>query len=105
MKSHFLGQNKELWGFSIKENGEKEYGIKKFKADTVKKIIEYYYETDLEIHIMPNGDLSLDKNKRFPFVMLKGAKSNWYYLTSEDEASSFMTHIMVDGNYELCQIV
>lgn len=105
MVSHFLGPNKTIWGFSVKKNGEKEYKVKKFTADVVRRIVDHCYEANIEMHFMPNGDLSLEKSKRFPFVMVKGSKSNWYYLTSAYDAGSFMKHIMVDGNYELCQIV
>ena len=95
--SYFVGQNKNLWGFSLKRNGTNECDISKFTADLVKKIIDHYYESDWEIHVIPSEPM--------PFVMIKNPEKTWYYLRSEDEAIIFRENIMVNGSYELCQAI
>ena len=95
--SYFVGQHKDLWGFSLKLDGTDECDISKFAADLVKKIIDHYYESDWEIHVMPN--------EQMPFVMVKNPESIWYYLRSEYEAIIFRENIMVNGSYEFCHVI
>ena len=95
MNSYFSGQNKYLWWFSLKHDGEKESVVHKSKSSTIKKLIDHCFETDVEIHVMPDVYM--------PFIMIKTKERSFYYLQSENEAHCFRKNIMVDGGYELCQ--
>lgn len=97
MDNHFLRSNQSLWGFSIYNDGKKEHDVSKFKADTVRNIMDHCFDQNIEIHFMPNNDI--------PFAMLKNKNNTWFYLTSEHDANCFMKNILVAGSYELCQIV
>jgi len=97
MNSYFSGQNKFLWGFSVKPDGEKESVVSKHKSEAIKKLIDHCFETNVEIHVMPNVYM--------PFIMIKTPERTFYYLQSENGAHCFRKHIMVDGGYELCQVI
>ena len=97
MISHFFGQNKSLWGFSITPHKEKESVVNKFKSETIQRMIDHCFDLNYEIHVMPNSHV--------PFIMIKNEKESFYYLQSENEAHCFMKNIMVDGGYELCQVI
>ena len=95
MSSYFSGQNKYLWGFSITLDGEKESVVHNQKSEIIKRMIDHCFETNVEIHVMPDVYM--------PFIMIKTKERSFYYLQSENEAHCFRKNIMVDGGYELCQ--
>lgn len=100
MNGHFLAQNKFIWGFNCNSNGKfskEDVDIKQFQSTAIKKFVDEAYETDLEIHVMPYEDM--------PFVMVKSVSTIWYFLTSPENALSFMKEIMIDGHYELCKVI
>lgn len=97
MNSCFLGKNKLLWGFVLNEDGKTQCKVTQNDSEIVKRMLDYFYEENAEIHVMPKFEM--------PFVSIKIEGIKWYFLTSEQDANAFMKNIMVDGDYELCQII
>ena len=97
MDSLFSGENKCLWGFSLTRDGNFNGDVKSISSNSVKKIIDYAYEANMEVHIMPYV--------KIPFIEIKTHTEIWHYLTSNEDAHAFIESIIVSGCYTCCQVV
>jgi hypothetical protein len=93
MMNNFTGENKELWGFSLTLEEEPADEISKVEASVVQKIVEHSYESDIEIHFLPNATI--------PFVLIITPSRMWHYFTSKKDAEVFRKNILIDG-YKPC---
>lgn len=101
MKSLFLSKNKDLWGFTVpkaKSRSEimenNDLIISKVKSHIVKKIVDFAYEDNLEIHVLPN----ISK----PCVIIKTPHNVWYYLCSQSDAETYMKQVNASGGISYC---
>lgn len=85
----FVGQNKELWGFSLNKDEKPKDEISKVRASVVQKCVHTAFEEDWDLHVLPHASI--------PFILIKTPMSDWHYFRSQEEAAKFRENILIDG--------
>lgn len=93
MTNKFIGQNVELWGFSLNMEHDPIDDISTVEAHVVQKMVCSAYELNLEVHFLPNATI--------PFLLIKTPSRMWHYFTSKEDAETFKDNILIDG-YKPC---